>query len=337
LNHPSLFGDDEALDKELRRSVKKRSQRRADAFEEARTFGGWTVDKLDLIKLYHRLYLQVAGGGTYVDGFAGSGRARIKGEVMERPGSVELAIADGSFSRLLVFEKSPRVVAQLRSNLSQKFGPKTLKKVWIRQGDFNKEVLSDLDAGNIPKDKPCFALLDPDSTQLDWSTIEALASYKGGDPPRDCRPELLILFNTDQALVRLIPREQDLEYADSAMARTLDRVMGGRKAWEDLNGPQLTAVDLMNRYRHNLQGLGYAYTTAVPILSIAGMKPRRQYFMVQASEHPKARDLMLWAETAMYRARGVEALLPTEMFADREMRPTPPVPMVDEDDAPELD
>ena len=318
----SLFGDDEELDKELRRRGPRRPSRRADAHEEARTFGGWTVDKLDLIKLYHRLYLRIAGGGTYIDGFAGDGRVRIKGERDERPGSVEIAIADGRFSRLLVYEKKSKLVVRLRQNLHERFGPQTLKRVWIREGDFNERVLTDLADGNVPKDKPCFALLDPDSTQLNWSTIESLAAYKGGDPPADCRPELLILFNTDQALLRLIPREQGLTYATSHMARTLDRVMGGRDAWSDLNGPQMTAATLMNRYRENLGTLGYAYTMAVPILSTTGSKRRRQYFMVQASEHPKARDLMLWAETAMYRARGIEALWPTELFADKEMRPS---------------
>lgn len=213
-------------------------------------------------------------------------------------------------------------MAKLRANLTERFGPRTLKTVWIREGDFNQAVLVDLDKENIPKDKPCFALLDPDSTQLDWSTIEALAHYKGGNPPADCRPELLILFNTDQALVRLIPREQGLKYADSAMARTLDRVMGGRERWIDLNGPHMSAVGLVNRYRENLRGLGYAYTVAVPILSTTGARRRRQYFMVQASEHPKAPDLMLWAEAAIYRARGIEALLPTEMFADEQLRPS---------------
>lgn len=163
-------------------------------------------------------------GGTYIDGSAGAGRANVTGHG-EVPGSVELAIRAATFRRLLVYEFDETVAAELDHNLSLRFGPRTLMTVWRRPGvDFNDAVLADVEQGKVDRERSCFAFLDPNSTQLGWQTVEALAAYKGGDPPKDCTIELLILFNTGQAFVRLAPREQGLEYPNSAMAKTLDWV-----------------------------------------------------------------------------------------------------------------
>lgn len=310
---PSLFSFDASLDASLTRRTRKPSVR-PDAEAETRTFGGWTTSKLDLHRLYLRLYRQIAGGGTYVDGFAGTGRVRIEGESGDRPGSVETALESGGFRRLLVYEFDPRNYERLTRNLGLRFGHRLLNRVWTRLGDFNRLVLDDLAKNNIDRSRPCFAFLDPDSTQLDWSTIEALADYKGGDPPDDFRIELLILFNTDQAFVRLVPRMQGKEYPDSAMAQTLDRVMGGRANWDSLNTPEFSGTRLMHRYRDNLRALGYPFVSAIPIIDPASR--RRQYYMVHASEHPKARELMVYSETRLHRDNGVEALLPARLFAD---------------------
>lgn len=232
--------------------------------EEARLFGGWTVDKLELVTLYHKMYKRVAGGGTYIDGFGGTGTVRIRGEVEDRPGSVLIAATAGRFARHFVYEKSPQALQELKRNVNFRIGIRD-RNILYREGDFNTRVREDLDAERVTKTKPCLAFLDPDSTQLGWETIEAIAAYKGGDPPKTCKVELFILFNTDQALVRLVPRMQDLEYPDSAMARRLDWVMGGRASWQDLNGPHFTAIELMRRYRDNLTSLGYPYVMAIPI------------------------------------------------------------------------
>ena len=77
---------------------------RANAIAEARTFGGWTVDKLELLRLYLVNYRKIAGGGTYIDAFAGGGRVAIKGEKGDRPGSVEIAIRSEAFRRHLIYE-----------------------------------------------------------------------------------------------------------------------------------------------------------------------------------------------------------------------------------------
>lgn len=116
-------------------------------------------------------------GGTYIDGSAGAGRANVTGHG-EVPGSVELAIRAATFRRLLVYEFDETVAAELDHNLSLRFGPRTLMTVWRRPGvDFNDAVLADVEQGKVDRERSCFAFLDPNSTQLGWQTVEALAAY----------------------------------------------------------------------------------------------------------------------------------------------------------------
>jgi three-Cys-motif partner protein len=262
------------------------------AIDQARAFGGWTIDKLDVEELYFKLYRRVAGNGSYIDGFAGEGPIRVGDEVV--PGSAARALRSGAFKQLRFYEL-PRRAQQLREYLAASFDEAQLRRCMVQPGDFNQLITADLDQGLIPKDKPCFAFLDPDSTQLDWQTVEVLADYKaGGVPPKHCKIELWILFNTHQALIRLVPRQLSQDYARSASAVTLDRVMGGRSAWWDLAeqgaGPGLYAA----RYCDRLEELGYRAARPHRILDPRTRKP--QYFMIQASDHPAAFRFMRWAE-----------------------------------------
>lgn len=59
-----------------------------------------------------------------------------------------------------------------------------------------------LNDGKLDISKPCFVLLDQESTQLAWDTIETLALCKeyeapdtDGGRPKNCKVELWILFN----------------------------------------------------------------------------------------------------------------------------------------------
>lgn len=271
----------------------KRRARTADPYEEARLFGGWIRDKLELLRLYLLGYRRVAGsGGTYIDGFAGSGIAKIRGETEERLGSAATALRVRAFAQLFFYESDPTTMRQLKRNIGLRFSWRAANRIRWREGDFNELVRTDLAENLIPKKRPTFALLDPDSTQLGWKTVEALAQYK--DEPGLYKIELLILLNTDQALVRLVPREQTAEYSTSPEAKRLDWVMGGRDAWWDLNDQHFSATRLMFRYVERLRSLGYLDVRAVPILHPDTRV--RQYFMIHASDHPAASGLMDWSE-----------------------------------------
>ena len=152
-------------------------------------------------------------------------------------------------------------------------------------------------------------MLDPDSTQLNWATVRALAGYKPLDDTNgQYKVELWILFNTHQAIQRIWPADRG---QPNRFARTLDRVLGSRDAWEELFTAGRSARHLMVRYAERLKTeLGYLYVDQQAITDHTS--GRDQYHMIHASDHPAAGDFMIWARRASDRdqQRALEAPLP---------------------------
>ena len=240
------------------------------------------------------MYRRVAGGGTYLDAFAGTGEVSIGGA--SRPGSAGVALKSKAFRRYRLYER-PEQARNLEHYISLNCGPITSMRIKVIPGDCNEMIKTDLANEVISRDKPCFAFLDPDSTQLDWDTVEALAKYKTWSPEkRQCRVELFVLLNTHPALPRA--RETNPE--------VLDRIMGGREAWSDLRdrgeGPSMYA----HRYAERLhEELGYG--AVVPILISDPATRRPQYYMIHASDHQAAHGFMSWARRATEESTGGRA------------------------------
>lgn len=271
------------------------------AVEEARQFGGWTVSKLQLLDFYFRLYRRVAGNGSYIDGFAGTGSIRVGDQTEERPGSVAIALGSEAFKNLFLYER-PRNAVRLRRYLEEHFEAKDVARCRIRSGDFNELILEDMANGVIPRDRPCFAFLDPNATDLSWATVEALSQYKGGEGGEVLKIELFVLLNTHQALMRLLPTKFKPSYATSPQAATVDRVMGDRSAWWDIYERGGSAGELANRYAERLhRKLGYGAALPYRILDPVTKSP--QYYMIHASDHPAAFNFMRWAERESGRER----------------------------------
>ncbi len=157
-------------------------------------------------------------------------------------------------------------------------------------GDFNRNIVDDMEAGSIPTERPCFAFLDPNSTQLNWITVERLAQYKADcSPPESCKVELWILFNTWQVLMRLMPRNGKHPNKDS-----LDRWLGGEKGWRDLYDEGRSPTAFAERYAKRLEEeLGYSLARTIVIRDPETQRP--QYHMIHASDHPAAHRFMRWA------------------------------------------
>jgi three-Cys-motif partner protein len=149
---------------------KLRLRRTSDAVIELREFGGWTLEKLRVLELYFKVYSRVAGNGTYIDGFAGRGSVAVVGSDVENKGSVRLALDSKAFKGLWVFEIDPATMADLKKNLSYWYPRKRLTRVHPVLGDFNVEVARLLAEQVVPRNRPCFAFLDPNSTELSWET-----------------------------------------------------------------------------------------------------------------------------------------------------------------------
>lgn len=277
---------------ELRRAAAAlKIPRPKHALDEAREFGGWSLHKLDLLRLYLKMYRRVAGGGTYIDGFAGTGQIRVDGKL--RPGSPRIAIGSGAFKRLHFFELKDQA-EKLDRHLRRWVPAKERLQCSIHPGDFNVAVLELLGSEGVERDKPCFAFLDPNSTELSWATVKALAAYKGGSEGI-LKIELWILLNTYQALVRLMPHKEPTGYATGPDATTLDRVMGGREAWWDIRTADRRPEALAIRYAERLQSeLQYRAARAHIILDPKTKRP--QYHMIHAGDHEAAFSFMRWAE-----------------------------------------
>lgn len=279
------------------RKVPKLKLRAAkDASIELREFGEWTLEKLVVLEKYLKQYRRVAGNGTYIDGFAGKGSLAIAGRDAEYKGPARIAIDSRTFKEHYLFEKHGATYADLDTNIRFHYPRKRRNHIRLSEGDFNEKVVELLASGKIPKDKPCFAFLDPNSTELPWSTVELLARYKEPvSPPSVCKVELWILFNSHQAFQRLIDRQGEDDYERSGRAKAFDKIMGGRDAWWDLfkQGAHVNAY--ARRYADRLvRDLGYGF--AHPQIIRDPGTGADQYFMIHASDHKAAFDFMRWAK-----------------------------------------
>ena len=263
-----------------------RRNRPRSNIDEAREFSGWTIHKLEVLRVYLTQYRKVAGNGTYLDGFAGQGRITVDG--VELPGSAALALQSGAFKRLHFYERS-RKAAQLKRWIERSATQRQAQRCRVVPGDCNKNIVTDLREDLVPRDKPCLAVLDPDSTQLNWTTVIALAEYKSDcKPPKTCKVELWILLNTYQVLKRLMPHDSPPN------ARVLNRWLGGEAGWRDLHERGEGVGMYAYRYCERLVSeLGYGL--AVPYLIRDPKTGRPQYHMIHASDHRAAHEFMRWA------------------------------------------
>ena len=286
----SIF-DDGTLDAiPVGKRVRKRSANPGLRDEDfLRIFHGWTLDKLEVLRLYLTQYRKVAGGGNYIDGFAGEGEVHINGT--PRPGSALIALQSSAFKYMHFIDDNPALTARLQARVDAIKRPKS-RLCTVYCGDTNL-VLDQVLAG-IDPDRPLFVCLDQNSTELLWSTVERLATFKRLDIPANrCKAELWILFNQYQVIQRLWPNTpgENNRYGDA-----LDRVFGNRDAWIDLWVANAEPIKLTRRYCERLQHvLGYQYVLPQEITDPATGRP--QYFMIHATDHEAAVDFMRWAKT----------------------------------------
>lgn len=287
----------------------------------ARNFHPWTGHKLDLYELYLKQYRRIASG-TYIDGFAGSGRALINGE--ERHGSALIAAKAGVFKRLFLFETDSTHRASLHHNIGYYCRRNEIAKCVIEDDDelvdCNVGIPALLASGRVPTDKPCFAFLDPNSTQLAWATVADLAAHRPLDlteGKEQYKVELWILLNTSQALSRMWPRRKQRDDLPGSEEK-LDQMFGGRPAWIDLWTNGDTMISLLGSYCDRLRrDLGYRYVNPI---SIKGGEGRQTiYYMIHATDHPSGKSNMQWADGAVLPTR---KLIPDSDF--QVLDPGPP-------------
>jgi three-Cys-motif partner protein len=99
------------------------------------------------LALYFKNYRRVAGNGTYIDGFAGTGLIKVAGE--ERPGSASIAISSSAFKDLLFFEL-PRKAKRLQRHIASHVPEQKARRCSVFAGDFNRNIEPILELVRIP-------------------------------------------------------------------------------------------------------------------------------------------------------------------------------------------
>lgn len=294
--------DDADLEAMVVESESARAIRSArDPITEFREFHGWTLDKLDVFEMYLKLYRRVAGGGAFIDAFAGTGHgmSTTLGRDGQRDGSSIIAAKSEAFSRLHLIERDSSSFRTLRRTVGA-LPDRLAGRVHTHHDDCNEIVPQLLDGNELDVTRPCFAFLDQESTQLHWSTVARLASWKTYEPPptmsgrpKMCKVEMWILFNSHQAIYRLWPHDRQ-KYPDSLSPDTLDRVFGSRESWWDLWKNDEPPGALVLRYADQLRSLGYQYVLPQQFNDRSTGRP--QYHMLHATDHPSAVSFMRWAK-----------------------------------------
>ena len=184
--------------------------------------GKWTEEKLKMLGKYLDAYTTALKNKPfrliYIDAFAGAGYVPLKsGDVskfIERSPAIALDIKDRQFDELLFNDLSKDVYAQLKERFRE-------ERVKISQGDAN-EFLK-----NLNRDwKRCRGVLfiDPFATQLDFSTLQKVASYEALD--------IWLLFPISD-IVRLMPRKRK---PNPSWEKALTRIFGSEN-WQKVYKP----------------------------------------------------------------------------------------------------
>lgn len=258
----------------------------------SRPIGLWTLDKLGILLLYFRAFTRAskkAQGGYYVDGLAGSGMCRVKETGSHVWGSALIALRTAPpFLKCILLEQGARNCQALAARVDS-YG----KRVRVYQGDVNLR-LPDIINRDVPKNAPCFCLLDPEGTELKWKTIRQVARLPG----RRRKPELLILFPLQMGLLRLMTVVSPM----SRHHRQLVDDAFGTSAWSDIHrarirgaiSPQDAKARYVELYCANLRGLGYKVPEPriVKARARAGAPSQERYYLVFATDHPAGEEIM---------------------------------------------
>lgn len=149
--------------------------------ERADEIGPWSEYKLELLGKYLPAYMRIMsrqrawcrGGVHFVDGFAGTGQPRARGEDRVVKGSPRIALdLPDPFDSYTFIDVEPWRASSLR-DLGLDYPD---RKITVVEDDCNAAIVREI-TPNVRRDKLArgFVLLDPFGTQLRWETIEAIA------------------------------------------------------------------------------------------------------------------------------------------------------------------
>ena len=225
-------------------------------------FGGaWTEEKLGILERYLDAYTTALKSTpfklVYIDAFAGTGLIDVQEDrdaVGFRGGSTRRAIQirDKPFDELVFIEKDPARCAHLEK-LRDEY---PCRRITVENSEANSSLR------DLRKDWRTWRgvlFLDPFATEVEWSTIRAIA---------DCQAlDTWILFPVS-AIVRMLPRSRKPDDISPGWVSRLTRVFGDqswcelytqspqRNLFGDSGSERESGVDgLVSIYKKNLERL----------------------------------------------------------------------------------
>jgi three-Cys-motif partner protein len=243
---------------------------------------------------------QRAGGWYGLDLFAGTGLNWSTIRDAPIPGSALVALHAESPPATKV------IMAERHAGAFAALGRRTegyADRAALFNDDAN-QIVADMLA-LVPVRAPAFAFLDPEGSELEWPTVEAIAEHKRGYSPN--KIEQLILFPTDMGFVRLAPDHPEL----------VTRIYGHER-WKEIydrrTADQITAEqargDYVRLYAEGLTKLGYATVLDRQIKKANGAP---MYFLIFATDNAAGEKIMEWVFDRV-RLRVAEELGQTTLF-----------------------
>lgn len=213
-----------------------------------------------------------------LDLFAGTGInwSEMRGDFIDGSPLIALKAQPPFATKVIAAEKHNGCFAALLDRTVQ-YGD----RVALFNVDANTAIGRLLD--HVPKNAPAFAFLDPEGSELDWRTVEAIAAHKKA---ARYKVEQLVLFPTDTGFLRLAP-----DYPEK-----VDRIFGHggwREIWDRRQNGTIT-VDMartmyVQLYAEGFRKLGYETVLDRQIKKSTG---HSMYFLIFATDNDAGKKIM---------------------------------------------
>jgi three-Cys-motif partner protein len=269
----------------------------------ARDAASWTEEKLMILAAYLDAFAkacQKAGGWFGLDLFAGTGLnwSTTRDQPINGSALVALEAEPPEATRIIVAERHPGAFAAL-THRTEPYGDRV-----ARFNDDANRVVADMLA-LVPRRAPAFAFLDPEGSELEWQTVEAIAEHKRGHSPY--KVEQLILFPTDMGFVRLAPDHPELVtriYGHDRWKEIYERRSTNRITAQQARG------EYVRLYAEGFRKLDYRTVLDRQITKANGSP---MYFLVFATDNDAGEKIMDWVFDRV-RMRVNEELGQTTLF-----------------------
>lgn len=249
----------------------------------------WTENKARLIERYLFYFVMITKHGTYIDGFGGP-------QEPDKPqmwaAKLVLESEPRWFRNFYLFDEHPKQITYLEE-LRNSQPSRSKRKIEVIKGDFNIEIAGLLNSRPIKDKEACFCLLDQRTFECQWNTLVTLARYK----PDGHKIELFYF----------LPMHWFSRALSASGDKTRVKQWWGKDDWKilyDLDGNQRR--DLI--VRRMKEELGYRSVKPWPIYE-KKEGGAVMYYMIHATDHPKAPGLMRRAYTkAVFPKEPIEQL-----------------------------